>query len=114
MKDPLCKQSGCYMFAAGTPERAECEKACRLSRPQNRHFTISGRLSSTRMPELQPVPSTTYDDTVGAVLRGILPKTRPYIGLVHDEVVCDFADYAGDYAALEMRVMASLMNKKEG
>jgi hypothetical protein len=29
--DPICQQEGCYMFRPNSPERAECEKNCRLS-----------------------------------------------------------------------------------
>ena len=31
MLDPICKRDGCYMFAPGTPERAECGGSCRLN-----------------------------------------------------------------------------------
>ena len=101
------------MFAADTPEREGCEKACRLT---SRHATVSGRLSSTRMLSPLPIPSTTYDDTVAAILRGKLPKVHSCMGAVHDEVVCEFDGGvfdSPDYAALEMSIMASLMNKKE-
>ena len=114
MLDPICKRDGCYMFAVGTSEREECEGACRLT---SRHTTLSGRLSATRRLELQFIPSTTYDDAVAAVLRGKLPKVLSCMGVVHDEVVCEFDEGvfdSPDYAALEMRFMAALTNKKEG
>ena len=140
MKDPLCKRDGCYMFAPGTSERAECEGACRLnaqhlavvndsrelqSSPEvtmydinnDLHATVSGRLFATRKPELQFIPSTSYDDAVAAVLRGKLPKVQSCMGVVHDSVMYEFEEGvfdSPDYAALEMRVMAALMNKKEG
>lgn len=30
---PTCKANGCYMFEAGSLERAACEKDCHLERP---------------------------------------------------------------------------------
>ena len=140
MKDPICKRVGCYMFAADTPEREGCEKVCRLqashlaaandprelrSSPEvvmydinhDRHVTVSGRLSATRKPELQFIPSTSYDDAVAAVLREKLPKVISCMGVVHDSVMCEFDEGvfdSPDYAALEMHVMAALTNKKGG
>ncbi len=139
MLDPICKRDGCYMFAPGTSERAECEGSCRLnaqhlavvndsrelrSSPEvtmydvnnDLHATLSGRLSATRRWELQSIPSTTYDDAVAAVLRGKLPKVLSCMGVVHDSVMYEFDEGvfdSPDYAALEMRFMAALTNKKE-
>jgi hypothetical protein len=124
--DPMCKRDGCYMFAPGTSERAECEGACRLnaqhlaaandpretrSSPEvvmydinnDLHATVSGRLSSTRRWEPQFAPSTSYDGAVAAGQRGVTARGG----------LCMRAG-SPDYAALEMRVMAALMNKKEG
>ena len=139
MLDPICKRDGCYMFAPGTPERAECEGSCRLnaqhlavandsrelrSSPEvtmydinnDLHTTLSGRLSATRRLELQFIPSTTYDDAVAAVLQGKLPKVLSCMGVVHDSVMYEFDEGvfdSPDYAALEMRFMAALTNNKE-
>ena len=81
------------------------------------HDTVSGRLSATRKLELQLIPSTSYEDAVAAVLRGKLPKVQSCMEAVHDSVMCEFGEGvfdSPDYAALEMRVMAALTNKKEG
>ena len=131
MKDPICKGGGCYMFAADTPERAGCEKACRLYAPHlaaandqrelrsspevvmydinnDRHVTLSGRVSASQGPEVQRVPSTTCDESVAAVLRGKLPKIFARMGAFHDEGVIDPRDFS-DFAELEKRLVAGIL-----
>ena len=113
MKDPICKRDGCYMFAAATPERAGCEKACRLSgrylAAANDPRELSGRLTTDTGRFTPHLVRSDYDRSISEVLRG---KTRK-VGEVA-EGAAKLGSFGIDYAALEMRVMANLMNKKEG
>ena len=88
--DPLCKQGGCHMFAPGTPERAECEGACRLSNSAS--GVISGRLSTTLNIRPQRFPSDFQKQAAAASMMATLRPPSPLATL--------------DYAALEMRLIS--------
>lgn len=102
MKDPICKRDGCYMFAPDTPERAGCEKACRLQ---------ASHLAATNDPrELSGRLTTNTGRFTPHLFRS--DKTRKVAEVAEATAKLGFLGI--DYTALEMRVMADLMNKKEG
>ena len=113
MKDPICKRVGCYMFAADTPEREDCEKACRLQASHlaatNNPRELSCRLTTDTGRFTPHLMRSDFDRRISEVLRG---KTRKVAEVA--EAAAKLGSFGIDYAALEMRVMADLMNKKEG
>ena len=112
MKDPICKRVGCYMFAAGTPEREGCEKACRLQASHlaaaNSPRELSGRLTTDTGRFTPHLVRSDYDRSISEVLRG----KRKVVEVA--EAAAKLGSLGTDYTALETRIMADLMNKKEG
>ena len=70
---------------------------------------LSGRLTTNTGRFTPHLVRSDYDRSISEVLRG---KTRKVGELA--EGAAKLGSFGIDYAALEMRVMADLMNKKEG